>query len=131
MQTKLSNLEATIDARPKWLARGSEAARALAATRVQEQHRDGTSRSCPGVTTLIDCVQVVPERDRWLGPIIALARSWQFRSRSTLAAVVGLAGVMAGPMRPAVEGDANGDVWTANFGASAYAFTPPSGFGNW
>jgi hypothetical protein len=127
MQTKLSNLEATIDARPKWLARGSEAARALAATRVQEQHRDGTSRSCPGVTTLIDRVQVVPERDRWLGPIIALARSGQFRSRSTLAAVVGL----AGPMRPTVEGDANGDVWTANFGASAYAFTPPSGFGNW
>lgn len=26
---------------------------------------------------------------------------------------------------------ANGQVWTANFGGSAYSFTAPSGFGNW
>jgi hypothetical protein len=25
----------------------------------------------------------------------------------------------------------NGDQFTANFGATAYAHTPPSGFGNW
>jgi hypothetical protein len=32
---------------------------------------------------------------------------------------------------PAVATFVAGQVWTANFGGSAYAFTPPSGFGNW
>ena len=95
MQTKFSNLEATIDARANCLARVSEAARTLAATHGQEQFRDATSRSCLGATILIDRVQLVPERDRWLGPIISPARSWQFRSKSTLAAVVCLVGIMA------------------------------------
>jgi hypothetical protein len=95
MQTKFSNLEATIDARANCLARVSEAARTLAATNVQEQFRDATSRSCLGATILIDRVQLVPERDRWFGPIISPGRSWQFRSKSTLAAVVCLVGIMA------------------------------------
>jgi hypothetical protein len=95
MQTKFSNLEATIDARANCLARVSEAARTLAATHGQEQFRDATSRSCLGATILIDRVPLVPERDRWLGPVISPARSWQFRSKSTLAAVVGLVGIMA------------------------------------
>jgi hypothetical protein len=94
MQTKLSNVEATIDARANWLARVSEAARALAATHVQEQFRHGTNRSRLGATILIDPVQLAPERARWLGPKISPARSWQFRSKSTLAAV-GLVGLMA------------------------------------
>jgi hypothetical protein len=95
MQTKLSNGEAMIDMRANWLARVSEAARALAATHVQEQFRNGTGRSPLAATILIDRVLLVPERDRWLGPIISPARSWQLRSKPTLAVVVGLVGLMA------------------------------------
>jgi hypothetical protein len=94
-QTKLSNVEATIDGRANCLARVSEAAHALAATHVQEQFRDATSRTSLEGTRQIDRVQLVPERDRRLGPIIPPARSWQLRTKLTVAAVVGLAGVMA------------------------------------
>jgi hypothetical protein len=38
---------------------------------------------------------------------------------------------IAFPVFAAVELDSNGDVTTANFGATSYAFTPPIGFGNW
>ena len=44
---------------------------------------------------LIDRVQLVPERGRWLGPIISPARPWQLQSKPTLAVVVGLVGLMA------------------------------------
>lgn len=37
----------------------------------------------------------------------------------------------AGPWFPAASIDTSGDVLTANFGATAYSQTPPSGFGNW
>lgn len=37
----------------------------------------------------------------------------------------------AGALFAAVEGEVSGNVWTANFGATAYAQTPPIGFGNW
>jgi hypothetical protein len=95
MQTKLSNVEVAIDLRANRLAQVSEAARALAATHVPKQFRDGNSRSCLEATPLIDRAQLVPERDRWLDPIMSPARSWQFRSKSTVAAVVGLVGLMA------------------------------------
>src|SRR6266487_3623353 len=95
MQTKLSHVEETIDARANWLVRVSEAARALPATDVQEQFRDGTSRSRLGATILIDRVLLVSERDRWLSPTISPARRWQLRSKLTLAVVVGLVGLMA------------------------------------
>jgi hypothetical protein len=35
------------------------------------------------------------------------------------------------PVYASVEGEVNTDAWTANFGATAYAQTPPSGFVNW
>src|SRR5262245_3495626 len=95
MHMKLSIAEVTIDARANCLARVSEAARALAATHVQEKFGDGSSQSRLGTSVPIDRVQRVPERDRWLGPIISPARTWQFRSKSTVAAVVGLVGLMA------------------------------------
>jgi hypothetical protein len=37
----------------------------------------------------------------------------------------------AGPYFPMASGFTSGDVLTTNFGGSAYAQTPPSGFGNW
>lgn len=37
----------------------------------------------------------------------------------------------SGAIFPTVEGEHSGDVWTANFGGSAYANAAPSGFGNW
>ncbi len=36
-----------------------------------------------------------------------------------------------GALYACVEPEGNGDVWTANFGATAYAQTAPSGFVNW
>jgi hypothetical protein len=95
MQTKLSNVEATIDGRANCLARVSEAAHALAVTHVQEQFKDATSRSYLGAPSRIDRVQLVPERDRWLDPIIPSARSWHFRTELTIAEVVGFVGLMA------------------------------------
>jgi len=95
MQTELSNVEVTIETRANCLARVSEAAHALAAAHVQEQFRDGTSRSCLGAASPVDRVRLIPGRDRWLGPILSPARTWQFRSKSTVAAVVGLIGLMA------------------------------------
>lgn len=41
------------------------------------------------------------------------------------------AGIAAGPYFPAATLDSTTDVMTANFGATAYAQTVPSGFGNW
>src|SRR5262249_32916334 len=88
LETKLSNIvEPTIDVRTNWLARVSEAAHALAATHVQEQLGGDTSRSSLsiGATIPIDRVPLVSDRDRWLDP--PPARSWQLRSKSTLAVV--------------------------------------------
>jgi hypothetical protein len=101
MQTKLSNVEVTIETRANWLARVSEAAHALAATQCPGAVRDGTSRSYLGATSLIDRVQLIPERDRWLDPIISPARTWQFRCKLTAAAVVGLVGrrLLLAPLR--------------------------------
>lgn len=43
-----------------------------------------------------------------------------------------ISGMAAGAIFPmAASGNGNGDVMTANFGASAYAQSVPSGFGNW
>lgn len=39
--------------------------------------------------------------------------------------------VITTPVFPAVDVEDNNDAFTANFGGSAYADTPPSGFGNW
>src|SRR5215475_9131155 len=94
MQTNLSDVEATIDTRAKRLTRVSDAARALAATHVQEQLRHGNCRSPLRAAILIDRVQLAPERDRWLGPKISPARSWQFRNTS-IVVIVGLVGLMA------------------------------------
>lgn len=41
----------------------------------------------------MDRVLLVPEQDRWLGPVISPAWSWQLRSKSI--AVIGLVGLMA------------------------------------
>lgn len=38
---------------------------------------------------------------------------------------------ISGPFYPMCTTHAVGDAWTANFGATAYSQTPPSGFGNW
>jgi hypothetical protein len=96
MQTKiLSAVEATIDARANWLARVSEATHALAATHVQEQlggGRSGSSLSI-GATIPINRVPLVSEGDRWLDP--PPARSSQLRSKSTLAAVGAVIGLIS------------------------------------
>lgn len=42
-----------------------------------------------------------------------------------------MTGLAAGPYFPAASFVTAGDVWTGNFGASAYAQTRPSGYGNW
>lgn len=39
--------------------------------------------------------------------------------------------ITGAPFFPMVSLFASGDVITANFGATAYTFTPPAGFGNW
>jgi len=44
---------------------------------------------------------------------------------------VSFAGINAGPYFPAISSSDNGSIATANFGATAYAQTAPSGFGNW
>lgn len=44
---------------------------------------------------------------------------------------ISLSTLNAGPYFAAVGMNASTDSDTANFGASAYSFTPPSGFGNW
>jgi hypothetical protein len=96
METKLSNIvEPTIDVRTNLLARVSEAAHALAATHVQEQVGGDTSRPslCIGATIPINRVPLVSERDRWLDP--PPARSWQLWSKSTLAVVGVLIGLLA------------------------------------
>lgn len=38
---------------------------------------------------------------------------------------------LSAPFIAGVEGDTSGDVWTANFGATSYAQSVPSGFTNW
>jgi hypothetical protein len=38
---------------------------------------------------------------------------------------------ITGAIFAAVEGEANGDVWTANFGGSSYVHSVPSGYSNW
>lgn len=43
----------------------------------------------------------------------------------------GCAFTMSGAIYPLGTSTTTGQGFTANFGASAYAFTPPSGFGNW
>jgi hypothetical protein len=95
METKLSNIvEPTFDdVRTNWLARVSEAAHALAATHVQEQLGADTSRSSLsiGATIPINRVPLVSDRDRWLDP--PPARSWQLRSKSTLAVIGALIGL--------------------------------------
>jgi hypothetical protein len=42
-----------------------------------------------------------------------------------------LSGIASGPYFVMAQGHATGDSMTANFGATAYAQTAPSGFGNW
>jgi len=44
---------------------------------------------------------------------------------------ISISGLAAGPYFPCASGHSHFDAWTANFGGSAYAQTPPSGFGNW
>jgi hypothetical protein len=95
METKLSNIVEPMfdDVRTNWLARVSEAAHALAATHVQEQLGADTSRSSLsiGATIPINRVPLVSDRDRWLDP--PPARSWQLRSKSTLAVIGALIGL--------------------------------------